>query len=721
MARRRKAPRSVPRGPLPAPAHTPDMKKFIAPCLAIILAAIPFGYGKYYELCTAGAFDGAMNIYSAQQIVAGGKLRVDVFPFASPATLLTNVVGVGLGGYSELGPKLIQMFMQLAALALMFYTLRKFYGAFAAVFAVVMAALFLSCPPYAKYGNVKEQFMIACMIVAACGVMLRHAGGSKLWLILSGALAANSYFYKQTGASVSMAMLVYLLAQPILRQRSWRDFLSDILLLLLGAFVGLIPLMAFYTWQGSLFYFIKKIPGIAFVIKWAQTGEATVAVGGRYVAGSRQVTTFAEQYRQVVMHYGSFVIPIGLALLAIGWRVVRLSRHMGAWWRRRRSGSGQASEPKAAVAKRGPSGAPDVAELAERFVLFLGLWWVLDMVFVWVSPRAYVEYFLPPNGSGAMLGAYALWRCSKQHIGWLVLAAVWLIIHVLIVCLKPLHVFPWLILGAPPEGHWGGFLGRLLALIIAVVIFLALRREMQWKLRGIVLTCMAAFVSLWWIGVIALPGGGSNTTKFKERVGRMIKSRRTGSITSWEYIGGWIKENSAPQDKIHVWGWVPGIYVAAERFSPAKMAVYSDMHTDWPYRLGELIEGMVGQLEADPPRYIVDSQKMHFPFNDHPVFDLWLYRRDQDGRVQFRPGRKDVLEAVNPRQNQWVEEQTYRLLTRPNRGGGAVPSEKARTQAGWERQRHEAMLPLREFVMLNYRPITLPMKSNMFVFEYKSR
>ena len=91
---------------------------------AIILAAIPFAYGKYLEFNTNGAFDGGLNVYSAQSIVNGRKLDVDIFPSARPATLLVNVVGVALFGYSEFGPKLIQMLMQLTALGLMFYTLR---------------------------------------------------------------------------------------------------------------------------------------------------------------------------------------------------------------------------------------------------------------------------------------------------------------------------------------------------------------------------------------------------------------------------------------------------------------------------------------------------------------------------------------------------------------------------------------------------------------------
>ena len=45
----------------------------------------------------------------------------------------------------------------------------------------------------------------------------------------------------------------------------------------------------------------------------------------------------------------------------------------------------------------------------ERFVLLLGVWWVLDMAFVWVSPRSYEQYYLPLTASAAMLGGYLVW------------------------------------------------------------------------------------------------------------------------------------------------------------------------------------------------------------------------------------------------------------------------------------------------------------------------
>ena len=118
--------------------------------VAAVLAAIPFCYGKYFEFGTKGPFDGSLNVYSAQCVVSGQKLGVEVWPSARPATLLVNVIGVALFGFSEIGPKLIQMLMQLTALVLMFYTLRKVYGPLPAGVALILAAPLLISPALAE-------------------------------------------------------------------------------------------------------------------------------------------------------------------------------------------------------------------------------------------------------------------------------------------------------------------------------------------------------------------------------------------------------------------------------------------------------------------------------------------------------------------------------------------------------------------------------------------
>jgi len=72
-----------------------------------------------------------------------------------------NMVGVKLCGFSETGPIFIQAILQAAALIMMFIAAKKLFGTFPAGISVIVASIYLSAPTISKFGNVKEQFMIA--------------------------------------------------------------------------------------------------------------------------------------------------------------------------------------------------------------------------------------------------------------------------------------------------------------------------------------------------------------------------------------------------------------------------------------------------------------------------------------------------------------------------------------------------------------------------------
>jgi len=686
--------------------------------VAALLAAIPFCYGKYFEFGSNGPFDGSLNIYSAKCIVNGQKVGIDTFPSARPATLLANVIGVALFGFSEIGPKLIQMLMQLGALVLMFYTLRKIYGVLPAAVALVLAAFYLSCPPYAKFGNVKEQYMIACAITAVCGIMLHHLGGARWWLLVSGAAAVNTFYFKQTGASVIIAIGIYVLAQPILRKRKWRQFGSDVLLLLAGGVIGLLPLIIFYTWQGQLLIFLRRqVPFIGYFINAAKNlmvdkGMSAANIsnvarvsGGEYIKGSKLVSIFRTQYDFVAGYYRSFVVPIGLSLLAICWRLRRLLPCK----------DNTGTQPEATTDSH--------EKEADNFVLLLGLWWLLDMAFVWVSPRSYVEYFLPLGGSGAMLAAYAVYRCRKWPVGLILLLGGWLVIDLFLVWVIPTESFPYMVCRTAKAvgSYWRKFGMQCIPLAAAIVIYLLMRKKSLVPARVVItgLICFGMFFS-WNTGNIKL---------FSQRVRRLRQERKENRIPEWEQVAGYIKQNSAPDDGLYVWGWIPGIYVQAQRFSPAIRASYSNMHSDRVRQVRHEILRLLEKLKAKPPLYIVDTQKFHYPYYDHPNFDLWP--RWIDGkRGQFhlryhplQPTQKtkplSVKESAVYRELylKQVEELTYALLTSPNRRGGAAETQKARTNTELERKRHKVMYPLREFVMTNYKLV--PLRTGIHVFRRK--
>ena len=759
------------------------LKQIALIILVIILAGIGFSYGKYLEFNNNDPFDGSLNVYSAQCIANGQKIGVDVFPSARPATLLVNVVGVSLFGFSEFGPKLIQMLMQLAALGLMFYTVHRIYGLLPAAVVLILAGFYLSCPPFAKYGNVKEQFMIACTIIAACSLMLHHVGLRWWWLILTGGAAINAYYFKPTGASLIIAMVVYLPLQGIFRHRKWRQVGVDVLAVLGGACVGIIPLTCFYIWQGQWGQLARTIPFLAlkavlpiavvglviyslfcgwrsyirhrlsgqlrwwfwagglgvlavvfgaFAIYFAFKGESLscledipvlnycfklpmrirmfwdkvvdLATGGSgYIRSSKSVSVFKTQYDWVIRYYHFFVVPIGLSFCSIFWYLGRVFMRL------------------LQLLKRvGPSQS-DVDQ-KDYFVLLLAVWLILDMLFIWISPRSYVQYFLPLNASAAMLSAYAIYRCQKRPVGFIFLLAGWLVVDFLLTWIIPADGFGYVTFRTAEAvgAYWGGFFVRLIPLAAAVGAYLLFKSPGRAKILTGVMIILCAIMTIWW--------NTENIQEFSKRV----KNLRKGQTSSWEQVAEYIKQRSLPEDGLYVWGWIPGIYVQAQRFAPTKHPSYSDMHADSPRTIARNIAPLVEQLKSNPPKYIVDSQKFHYPYYDHPNFDLWPRWTDKKKRgiyLRFHlsqpPVDTEFLSAKEiSRLREFalghIEEITYRLLTDSmglRRKGGAVEAGKARQMAQGERRRHEGMFALREFVMTNYQIV--PLRGSIRLFKYK--
>ena len=699
--------------------------------LALIAGGIPFYYGKYLEFGSDSPFDGALNIYMAKKVVDGATVGVDVFPSANPGTLFVNVVGVWLFGYSEFGPKLIQFLMQLSALSLMFYTLRRVYGSTAAIFGVVVAAFFLSCPPFVKYGNVKEQYMIVLMVVSACSLILRHFGGNWWLLLLAGASAIGGFFFKQTAGSMIAAIGLYILLRPLLRWCKWGQFIRELGLLLLGGLIGLLPLFMFYGINGNIRPMIRHLPYGSSILRtlnvkplvprdiegrlspqWWAAPAAKAArpatsqsqkpknsarrkgnFAGGYVAASRQVTTFAAQYDWMMRYYRILVVPIGFGLFAVVLGLIQLISSIVTF-------------AKGSRRKEGSRSKVAVDRVSGRFILFLGLWWLLDLLFGWVSPRSYVEYFLPLAASGAMLAGYIVWRCVNNHWYWAGLLAVWSFLHVFVTFIVPGDGLLGLgIRRGIAEGYWGHFFARLIPAGLVVIICVFIRSVHLRPIRGILSCGVVVFSLLWWIGLFGFASGGQNIEAFSQKVSELARRRAEGSRQVWQRVGEFIRERSEPSDGLHVWGWFPGIYVSSERFSPARQAAYSDMHTDLPRMVRYNTTRLCAVLRAEPPKFIVDPQKQHYPYYTHPNFELWPKVGTADGKERFLTAEPELIASFSKQLLERVESYTYQSLRSPSRQGGPVEESEAAYLAQREARRHNVMYPLRGFVMLNYRPV----------------
>ena len=589
--------------------------------IVIILASIPFWLGKYFELNYPDPFDSAANVYSAQRILNGARIGIDEKPSAALGTLLVNILGARLFGFSEFGPKLIQLTMQAGALAAMYIATRKLLGRLPASVSVIIASIYISAPLIAKFGNVKEQYMIACMVTAISLFMLRQSGGSWWYSLLAGAIASWAPLFKETGLSAAAAIGLFVILQPMLRHRTWKQTGIDIVLLLAGAAAAMTPL---YIWiigwkvQMSLPYsFVWKIIG------GLPPGRQAAPQTDTYVSSLRAAIPFSEQWPKVLRYYLALCLPISLAAGAIIARIGKMILN-----------SSKKSPPE-----------PGRCDY-DRFVLLFAAWWALDMALVWVSPASYEQYYLPLTASGAMTGGYliAVWRDK--------------------------------LIGAMFKTRWGitGIAGLILMVIMSWHIFFGLPRS---PYSG-----------------IKYP---EKRNGYAQRWNEIEHRKHDGWKGSWEVAGEYIRDHTQPTDKIYVWGWVPGIYLSAQRFCPAPNAFESEMHTRPPEQLEQIIDELLVSFNKEMPKYIVDSRKQHLPL-DRFKFELCpIVGYSSQRQPQFLSSDPQIVAEF---EKQWSK------MTRDRSG-----DEEAR--------RFEVMGKFRKFIRENYDIIQ--MFGDNVVFKLKKK
>jgi hypothetical protein len=515
--------------------------------LVVLLAAIPFAMGRYFEFNYPDPFDSAANVYSAQHILNGAKIGIDEKPSAALGTLLVNLLGVKIFGFSEFGPKLIQTLMQAGALAAVFIAIRKLMGLLPAAVSVIVASIYISAPLISKFGNVKEQYMIACMATAVSLFLMRQMGGGWWYSLLAGAIASLAPLFKETGLSAIGAIGLFVIIQPVMKHRSWKQTGVDIALLLSGAVLAMAPL---YVWilscgvQQSLPYsFLWDM--VKGHLPAAKTSASAVTVGD--IGSMRKSIPFEEQYPRVLRYYLTLCLPVSLALGSIIVRTGGIIRKV--------------IKKASASESRG----------YERFVLLFAVWWVLDMAFVWISPASYEQYYLPLTFSGAVTGSFliAVWRDKFSES---VFRTKWVVT---------------------------GLAGLAVMIMMSWHIFFGLSRSPYSAMKY-----------------------PEKRNGYMQRWNEVARNKQDGYVGPWEAAGRYIRDRTKPDDKIYVWGWVPAVYLSAQRFCPSPNAFESEMHTMAPAQLEMLVDGLLDSFNREMPKYIVDSRKQHLPL-DRFKFELW--------------------------------------------------------------------------------------------------
>jgi len=652
-------------------------RQFTFILIFIFLAAIPFCIGKYIEIFTPDAFDSGAYIYSAKHILDGAKIGVDEKPSAQLGTLLVNILGVWLFGYNEIGPELIMAVLQLSALAAMFVAMRRLFGTFAAGAGTIIASFYLSSPLLAKYGNVKEQYMIAFMLLGISFFVLYELGGRWRHCLLAGAFLGLAPLFKQTAMSAIAATGLFVIAQPLLGHKTIKKTARDILLLFAGAAVATGPI---YVWligwkvnMGLPYAFVWNILIKKIYILFPAAGGGQATTG--YLATSRRLVSFSEQWPRVLRYYGLLLLPISLSFIAIGGRLIKT-----AAGRIRKTGI--------------------ETYLCERFVLLLSVWWILDTAFVWISPRSYEQYYLPMTSSGAFLAGYAVWLYTSKlnykaqklilkntAIRDFLLLIIWIITATIIVQV----IFTQL---ADRDVKYHQY--RIVLSASVVILGLgpvALLMEkfspengfLRWALVGI--TSLVCMVIMAWPVVFGIQMSthtaanyGSKKRGYVQRFRAVSQLRTKSASVAWENVGEYIRNRTSENDRIYVWGWVPGIYVKAQRLSPTSRACI--MPRPAPANLKASITEILADFQRERPKFIVDSRKLHIPTN-RPPYELWpIARIDTPGGKAgwFLPDNQIVTEKYD---KWWAE------LLREKFGDA-------------EAERYLILAPLRKFVMDNY-------------------
>jgi len=165
---------------------------------------------------------------------------------------------------------------------------------------------------------------------------------------------------------------------------------------------------------------------------------------------------------------------------------------------------------------------------------------------------------------------------------------------------------------------------------------------------------------------------------------RDIRAIRRNSLKGqWEILGDYIRDNSRPTDKMYVWGWWPGIYVKAQRFSSASKAFCMPRPT--PAVMEQMVSELLAEFSKDRPRFMIDARKRHIPI-ERPPYELWpIVIPPYLGakKVGFLPPDKAERDRYD---SEWTNKELAKF------GEDEV-------------LRYHKLRPLREFVMNNYRVV----------------
>lgn len=226
-----------------------DWAKANAPLGALlVLAAVVYlwglsrnGYANSYYAAAVQAGTHSWKAFLFGSLDAANHITVD----KPPASLWLMELSTRLFGFSSFSMLLPEALAGVASLALLYATVRRWFGRPAALLSCLILAITPVAALMFRFNN-PDALLVLLLIAAAYAVTRAVEAGRTRWLVLAGSLIGFAFLTKMLQAFLVLPAftLVYLVAAPVpLRRRIWQLGIAGLAMIAAGGWwVALVEL-----------------------------------------------------------------------------------------------------------------------------------------------------------------------------------------------------------------------------------------------------------------------------------------------------------------------------------------------------------------------------------------------------------------------------------------------------------------------------------------------
>jgi len=182
--------------------------------------------------------DSGLFAYIGRQILAGGRLYIDVFDHKTPGIYYINALAFTLFGDSMWSIWILGTIWLSLAASLLYLVLHTKVHTIPAFLAVQVFLYSVHYPEYYQGGNLTEVYVLLPQVLMITATAAYSHSRKQVWLLLLGFFAGLSVLLKPTFFGIGLAVALVLLFQDI-SMRTWKEAFSNGIRVLVGLFLPL--------------------------------------------------------------------------------------------------------------------------------------------------------------------------------------------------------------------------------------------------------------------------------------------------------------------------------------------------------------------------------------------------------------------------------------------------------------------------------------------------